>query len=282
MKKMLVTLVLSIMMLFAINAASAVTIQEGYRGVKVVWGVAQDEVLSPGWYWAWFGTDIIPMSVQWQKYRIEASAFSKDIQEVDVLLSMSYQLSPEYVLKTYKQIGTEYADQIMLPNALDAIKAVFARYSAEELIAKRQFISEEIYNLIHEQMDGYGVNVKEVALENIDFTDAFEAAVEAKQVATQTALKVRIEEEQETARAQEAAKRQKIEAEAAAEVARIKAQADADVKKISAEAEAYRIEMEAKNLTQQVLDKMKLEKWDGKLPTISGGVTPIVSMEMGE
>lgn len=258
--------------------ASAKTVHEGNRGIKLIWGKAQNEILNPGWYWTFIGEDIVEMSVQWQRYEITASAFSRDIQQVDVLLSISYQLQSDSVLNTYKTIGVNYADQIMLPRSIDAIKAVFAKYSAEELIINRQTISSEIFNLIHSQMEGYGVNVKEVALENIDFTDSFEAAVEQKQVATQTKLKTQIEQDQQTIIATAEADRAKISATAEAEQKIIRAKADAEAIRIAADAESYRLEQESKNITEMTIKKETVEKWNGQLPTITGSGTPIVDL----
>lgn len=262
------------LMLIAITAltaeALAVTVPEGHVGIVVRWGKADDEVLQPGWHWTnAISTTVKMMDCRWQKYEVQTSAFSRDIQQVDVQMSMSYQLHKDGALNMYRSVGQDYADKIMMPRLLDALKSVFAKYSAEELVNNRQQISQKVYEMLRDELMNYAITVKEVAIEDIDFTDAFTNAIEAKQVATQKKLQVQTEQEQQT-----------LVAKAEAERAKIQAQAEAEVKRIAAEAEAYRLEMESKNITDNLIRKTMIEKWNGVLPTITGGNTvPLISAD---
>lgn len=261
-------------------SAKAVTIKEGHVGIVVKFGQAKDEVLSPGFYFTMpFVTKVVKMNVQWQKYYIETSAFSKDMQQVDIKCSMNYALQKQGALKMYKSVGMDYADKIMLPLALDALKSTFSRYSAEELVANRDLIAEEVFANLSQELEFYSISVQEVAIEDIDFSDAFTNAIEAKQVATQTLLQAETEQKQQTLIAQAEAERAKIKAQADAEQKLITAKAEADAVKIAADAEAYRLEMESKYITDSVIQKETIEKWDGKLPVISGEATPIIDTE---
>ena len=261
--------------------AKAVTVKEGYVGIVVKKGAAQHEVLYPGKYWTNpFTTEVVQMDTRWQKYSTQTSAFSKDIQQVDITVSMSYQIENTGALRLYKEVGEDYADKIMLPCLLDALKSTFAKYSAEELISCRETISDQVLTALSEQLLFYKLKVREVAIEDIDFTDAFTNAIEEKQVATQRKLQVETEQEQQTMVAQAEAERARIQAEAEAEEKLIRARADAEAVKIAADAEAYRLEMESKNITDAVIQKETIEKWDGKLPTINGGnAVPLVNAE---
>lgn len=261
-------------------SAKAVTIKEGHVGIVVKFGQAKDEVLYPGFYFTMpFVTKVVRMNVQWQKYYIETSAFSKDMQQVDIKCSMNYALQKQGALKMYKSVGMDYADKIMLPLALDALKSTFSRYSAEELVANRDLIAEEVFAELSQELEFYSISVQEVAIEDIDFSDAFTNAIEAKQVATQTLLQAETEQKQQTLIAQAEAERAKIKAQADAEQKLITAKAEADAVKIAADAEAYRLEMESKYITDSVIQKETIEKWDGKLPVISGEATPIIDTE---
>ena len=261
--------------------AKAVTVPEGHVGIVVKRGAAQDETLAPGKYWTNpFTTDVVLMDTRWQKYTAQTSAFSKDIQQVDIVVSMSYQIKNTGALTLYKEVGVDYADKIMLPCLLDALKSTFAKYSAEDLISRREQISDEVLNALEEQLIFYKLAVREVAIEDIDFTDAFTNAIEEKQVATQRKLQVETEQEQQTLVAKAEAERATIQAKAEAEQKLIRAQADADAVKIAADAEAYRLEMESKHITESVIKKETIEKWDGKLPTITGSdAVPLVNAE---
>ena len=259
------------------NAASATTVPEGHVGIVVKWCKAEDTTLPPGFYITAPWTKVVKMDTRWQKYSTQISAFSKDIQQVDIAVSMSYQIKNTGALRLYKEVGTDYADKIMLPRLLDALKSTFAKYSAEELVSSRERISGEVRDLLSEQLMFYDLSVREIAIEDIDFTDAFTDAIEAKQVATQRKLQVETEQDQQTLVAQEEAKRAKIQAEAEAEKKLIEARANAEAVTIAAEAEANANKQIAASLTPELIEKIKYERWNGEVPKVSGG-TPIVDV----
>lgn len=253
------------------------TVPEGHVGVVVHFGEAQEEVLHPGFNTKPLFSKVVDMDTRWQRYSIQTAAFSKDIQQVDIVMSVNYALQKQGALKMYKSVGTKYADSIILPLVHEAVKSTFAKYSAEQLVSNRDLISEEVFAELSNELEFYALSVKEVAIEDIDFSDAFTNAIEAKQVATQTLLQAETEQKQQTLVAQAEAERAKIKTEADAERKRISAQADADAVKIAADAEAYRLEMESKHITDMTIKKSMIEKWDGALPVISGdGATPII------
>ena len=267
-----------------LTSAKAVTVPEGHVGIVLRRGAAEDHTLSPGKHWLNpFTTSVVLMDTRWQKYTAQTSAFSKDIQQVDIVVSMSYQIDNTGSLRLYKEVGEDYADKIMLPCLLDALKSTFAKYSAEELVSRRESISDEVLDALEKQLEFYRLSVREVAIEDIDFTDAFTNAIEEKQVATQRKLQVETEQEQQTLIARAEAERAKIKAQAEAEEQLIRAKADADAVKIAADAEAYRLEMESKNITENLIRKETVEKWDGKLPTITGSdAVPLVNFDVGD
>lgn len=279
MKKILSMMaILMVALILSVCSARAATVPDGHVGIVVRRGAAQDETLPPGKYWTNpITTKIILMDTRWQKYTTQTSAFSKDIQQVDIVVSMSYQIKDTGALRLYKEVGMDYADKIMLPSLLDALKSTFAKYSAEELISRRDQISNEVLDALEKQLEFYKLAVREVAIEDIDFTDAFTNAIEEKQVATQRKLQVETEQEQQNLVAAAEAERAKIKAQADAEQKLIRAKADADAVKIAADAEAYRLEMESRYITDKVIQKETIEKWDGKLPTITGAnAVPLV------
>lgn len=281
MKKLLTIFALLVILTAGVvRSANATTVPEGHVGIVVSFGKAENDVLKPGFHLMPPWKSVIKMDCRWQKYSVTTSAFSKDMQQVDVQMSMSYSLKQDGALRMYKTVGIDYADKIMLPRALDALKGTFAKYSAEELIANREQISYEVANTLEHQLLIYDLTVREVAIEDIDFTDVFTDAIEAKQVATQKKLQTETEQEQQTIVTKAEAERKRIQAEADAEQMKIRAEAEAEAVKIAADAEAYRLEMEAKYITDLTIQKTLAEKWDGSLPKITGnGVTPVMNVE---
>ncbi len=266
----LVVLVLAGVLVTTFIGNFFVVIPEGHVGVAIRLGEAQKEVLGPGFHWKSPVVHIVLMDTRWQKYTANTSAFSRDIQQVDVIVSMSYQLIGASAQRMYASVGTDYQEKIMNPRLLDALKSTFAKYSAEELISNRERISYEVLDLLTDQLSFYDLTVREIAIEDIDFTDAFTDAIEAKQVATQKKLQTETEQEQQTIIAEGEAARAKIAAQAAAEKMQIEAEAKANAVKIAADAEAYRLEMVNKNITENVIRKEAVERWNGELPAIMG------------
>ena len=175
-----------------------------------------------------------------------------------------------------------------MPKTLESVKAVFAKYTAEDLIASRAALSKEIEAILVPDLENQNIQITSTSIENIDFTDAFTNAVEAKQVAEQNKLKAQTEQDQATLEAKAAAERQVIQAEADAKAAILAAQADADVAKISADSSLYQGEKEA-TILQRVGEQLErypnltkykyYEKWDGKLPdTVLGDSSVIMDM----
>lgn len=278
----LVAVIVAIVILVAalvIVGVPFTTIPEGHVGVVVHFGEAQEEVLSPGFRSKPLFASVVDMDTRWQRYSIQTAAFSKDIQQVDITMSVNYALQKQGALKMYKDVGTEYADKIILPLIHEAVKSTFAKYSAEQLVAHRDAISEEVFAELSQELEFYSLKVQEVAIEDIDFSDAFTNAIEAKQVATQTLLQAETEQKQQTLVAQAEAERATIKAQAEAEQRMIKAQAEADAVKIAADAEAYRLQQENTHITDMTIKKAMIEKWDGNLPVITGdGATPILDI----
>ena len=137
-----------------------------------------------------------------------------------------------------------------------------------DIIANRASISPAVEDAIKEAVgEEYFVNVNTVVLTNIDFSDAFEQAVEDKMIAEQAKLKAEYENEKKVAQAEAEAAAKLKEAEAEIEIAK----AQAEAKKIAAEAEAEANRLLENSLTPNVLHDKYLAKWNGVLPSVVAG-----------
>jgi regulator of protease activity HflC (stomatin/prohibitin superfamily) len=209
-----------------------------------------------------------------QKVEIQTSAFSSDIQQVDLKMSVNYCIDQGTAQKLYRTIGVNYYDAVMFPRIQENVKAVFSQYTAENLIAKRESLSASIKENTANDLSSFGITIVSIAIEDIDFTDAFTNAVEAKQVAAQNKLTAQTQQEQKTMEEKAAAERAKIAAQAEAEKAIIAANADLEVVKVQAEAALYAGEREAemnqrisKSLTKELVSYYWIKQWDGVLPS---------------
>lgn len=187
------------------------------------------------------------MTNKYQKYDgkvqnidIETAAYSSDAQTMTVQMTLQYQVLTDKVMDIAAQYGTLDA----LTTRINAIatektKSVLSSHKAMDIIANRQDMSPAVEEAIRAAVDEeYFVNVVAVVLTNIDFSDAFETAVEEKMIAEQKQLK---------------------------------AEYDAAAKVTAAEAEAKANQLLEKSLTDKILGEMFIDKWDGKLPEVMAG-----------
>jgi regulator of protease activity HflC (stomatin/prohibitin superfamily) len=213
-----------------------------------------------------------------QKSVVELSCFSSDIQEVEVRYSINYQIQKSDAQTLYKNIGENYYDVVMAPRIEVAVRSVMAKYTAETLIENRDRLSSQITEILLDELSVYNIEVVNTAIEDMDFSDVFTQAVEAKQVAQQELLKAQTEQEQKTMEEQAQADRRVITAEAEADVAKIEAEADREVLQIQADAAEYAGQKDAAvneaiaaSLNDILLQYYTIKQWDGELPIYFAG-----------
>lgn len=221
------------------------TVETGHTGVVTTFGRVENYTLDSGVHFKLPWNKVVQMDNRVQKATIEMGCFSSDIQEVSCKYTLNYQISKANAQDIYRSVGINYFNTVITPNVAESVKTIMAHYTAENLIGNRDKLAEEIEELLGDQLSKYNIEVVSTAIEDMDFTDEFTNAVEAKQVAVQNKLKAATEQEQKTMEAEQAAVRAKIEAEAAAEIAKIQAQADKEVAQISADSAEYQGRKEA-------------------------------------
>lgn len=256
----------------------------GYTGIVTTFGKVSNNTLDAGIAIHLPWQKVVTMDNREQKVPFTLQSFSRDIQQVDITGSINLNINKTTAMNLYREVGTRYIDVLVQPRIQEDVKIVIARYTAEALIENRQATSDSIYELIKEELSDKGINVISLALENIDFTDAFESAVEAKQVATQEKQRAQTEQERMTMEEEAAAKRSIIIANAEAEKSKIAAQADLEVVKIQADAALFAGEREAEMnkriseaLSSDLIKYYWIKQWNGSLPTFTSesGMIPI-------
>lgn len=269
-----IIIVSALIFLVMLGGACIKQVPTGMTGILTTFGRVEDYTLDAGVHIIQPWQRIVKMDNRTQKVEIETSAFSSDIQQVDIDMSVNYCIDQQTAQDLYRSVGTGYYDNVVLPRILENTKAVFSQYSAENLVAKRDELSNDIAELTAVDMEVYGITIVSIAIEDIDFTDAFTNAVEAKQVAAQNRLTAETEQAQKTMEEEATAQRAVIAANAEAEQAIIAANADLEVVKIQAEASLYAGEREAEmnkriseSITEELLEYYWIKQWTGILPT---------------
>lgn len=251
------------------------SVPTGHTGVLTTFGRVEDRTLEAGMNFKAPWQNVVKMDNRVQKQSTDLICFSSDIQEVSLKYTVNYQISSADAMTIYKTIGTDYYNNIIVPNITESVKTAVAKYNADALVSDRSDLSRLIQDDLTRRLATYNIIVVSASIEDMDFTDAFTNAVEAKQVAEQNKLKAQTEAEQRI-----------IEANAAAEIKRVNAEAEAEAKKIAAEAEAYEIEIKAtaeaeankqiaESLTEELIEYKYYESWNGELPEVVGADTII-------
>ncbi|KTT54724.1 prohibitin family protein, partial [Staphylococcus epidermidis] len=155
------------------GCGSFTVVPYGNVGVTKTFGKLGDTTLSEGLQWKIpFVESVIEVNVQVQKAAVTASAVSKDMQPITTKVSVNYSVDRAAANNLLQNVGTAYEEKIIAPNIQEVIKAVTARYSAEQLINKRDIVSSEIREAMVTRMKPYGLDVVAINTTDLHFSEA--------------------------------------------------------------------------------------------------------------
>lgn len=253
-------------------------VSAGQRGVVVTFGTVSDETLTEGIHYVNPLASVKEMSARVEKDEEHNNAETRDTQSVTITTITNWKPVPEKLGWLYKNYGEDYAHKIIPPAMREVVKAEIAKYKVTEIIEKRPEIHKAVQEAANAWLNRYGMEVLEIAIAEIDFSDKYDQAIEAKQVQEQQALQKKYELEKTVTEAQMAAAVAKGEADS--RIARAEGDAKSVTLSATAEAEALRIRGEAQadynrriaeSMNPLLLQSEYLKKWDGKLPVYSLG-----------
>jgi prohibitin 1 len=223
-------------------------VNAGERGVVMKFGKVQDRILDEGIHPILpVVTSVRTLSVRVQKNDIKAAASSKDLQDLVMDIAVNWHIDPQRVNQVFQRLGDEeqMISRIINPAVSEVVKAATAKKTAEEIITKRTEIKREIDDELKKRLNGYGIAVDDVSLVDISFSAEFVKAIEAKQIAEQSAKQAEFD------------------------ALRAEKEAQAEVNRAKGKAEAQRLLRQ--NLSAEILQQQAIDKWDGKFPTVMGG-----------
>jgi regulator of protease activity HflC (stomatin/prohibitin superfamily) len=221
-----------------------------------------DRTLSAGWHpkVPYLSTNSATYDISTQSLSVQSTAGSKDQQVVNTKINLQYQVQANNIEKIYLKIGgsgnggnrkDERIINVIQPIFQEAVKTSTAQYSAADLLTKREELKAAMIENIKERLTPYYIDVLTVNVENIDFSDQFDQAIENKVVAQQKAQQSQFELEQEKA----------------------------NLEKEKIKAQSIIVRGEALKANPQVLEEQKIQKWDGRLPQVSGQNGVIIDLK---
>jgi prohibitin 2 len=257
-KARIAAVVITFIVIIIVMIESVVIVEAGHRGVVLYLGAVENRVLPEGIHFIIpFAEQVVQMEVRTQKFQAEASAASNDLQEVQTVIALNYELDPKEVNKVYQLLGVNYADRIISPTIQESVKASTAKFNAEELITKRETAKGVIAQTIRNTLTPNNILVENVFITDFKFSDAFESQIEQKVVAFQKFLT-----EQNNLRAVRVIANQNVvQAEAAAR---------ANIAKASGESQAIKIITSQLRSSPEYLQWQAINRWNGQLPYASG------------
>ena len=253
---------------FIIVPFSFHTVSSGEVAVVRHLGKIEDVKAAGTHYDVWFTNSYDVYDTKVRNLETQTAAYSSDAQTMTIQMTVQYQIDSDKVI----DIATQYGKIEVLENRINSIaiekaKSVLSSHKAMDIIANRATISPDVEAAIMNAVgDEYFVNIVTVVLTNIDFSDAFEQAVEEKMIAEQAKLKADYENDKKVAQAAADAEAKLKAAQAEIEIAK----AQAEALKIAAEAEAEANKIVNESITDKIIDKIYADTWDGKLPAVVG------------
>jgi len=258
---MRLALIIGAILVFFLFLNPWVQIGAGERGIVLNFGAVQESVLGEGLHFRVpMMQKVAIMDVKVQKSLTNAAASSSDLQEVSSEVALNYHIVQDKANIVYQSIGIQFKERIIDPAVQEVVKAVTAKYTAEELITKRPAVSEAMRANLAERLLVHNIAVDAFSIVGFSFSKIFMEAIESKQTAEQLALK---------------AKR---------DLDRIKIEAEQTITAARAEAESLRLQRA--NISPDLIELRKIEanlraidKWNGILPQVTGaGAVPFIGV----
>lgn len=230
------------------------TVKAGHRGVLLTFGKPSEIVYGEGIHFKVpIAQKAIKMEVRTQKIEVTADSSSKDLQDVQTTIALNFNVIPEESKKLYQNIGLSYLDRVVKPAIEEGVRAVTAKYTAEQLITKRAEVRDEIKEFLKQRLLKSHIQVTDFNIVNFQFSEEFDNAIEQKVTAEQLKLKAEWDLE------------------------RIKVEKEQKITEAEAQAEALRIQKQ--EVTAELIELRKIEmmmaaitKWDGKMPEATSGM----------
>lgn len=278
--KFLYPIIILLIVVFALSGY--VIVKAGHVGVIVTLGAVQSSALPEGFHFKKpFLDNVEQIDVRLKKANARSVSASKDLQTVNTQVTIQYSLIGSVTPQTFQRIGSRavVADTVVEPAIQESVKAVTARYTAEELVTRRGEVKLEIQlaienfiekTLLEKKVEN-ALRIANVAITDFEFSEEFNKAIELKVRAEQEALQAKNEKI-----------RRVTQAEASAAEVRLAAEAEAYEIEVASKARADAIAREAKALKNnpQLIRLRIAERWDGVLPKFTGSeAIPLLNID---
>lgn len=266
--------VVLIILVWVVIASAFITIPTGSVGIETQFGAATGRVYQPGLQFKEpLVVDIVPFNTRNQSIKFTSVDLTRDLQVVTSTVTINYQIDPADAVSLYKTVGSDYPDTIVEPNAGSVLHAQIGQYDVQDLITETAVVQNTIQSALKNrpQINAYKIQITSVNMTDNEFSNQFEAAVEAKQVAQQTLARVTLEAQQKVVQANADAQAAIASAQGAATAHIDTARGNAQSILLEAQANAAAQKEQAATLSSLYNQYAAIQKWNGSVPLYSTG-----------
>jgi regulator of protease activity HflC (stomatin/prohibitin superfamily) len=258
-------LLVIILILFFFLWGGFVIIPAGNRGVVLWWGSVEKRVMGEGLnFKVPMAERVIKIDVRVQPHPFkEIDAASKEYQMVKLTGMMNFHIDPSYVNNLYQKVGFDFANKVIDPAFNDFVKEVVPNYPITEILPKREEIRKRAMKKLGDNLARYHIIVDDIYISNIRFSPEYEKAIEAKQVAQQ-----QVETQRQVLGQREIEAQQKVAT----------AKGEAESILVVAQGQAKANEALSRSISPILVQYKSIEKWNGILPQVTGGVVPFMEL----
>lgn len=215
------------------------TIKSGEVGLRVRFGKIIDSNLKEGFNLKVpYIEKIVKVNIKVQKIELSTMAASKDLQDIATVIAVNYRVEGDSASSLYRTVGNSYEQVILQPAIQESVKSVISKYTAEEVVTSRTEVSSGSLDELQSKVSKYGIVIDSFNIINLTFSEEYSNAIEEKQVAEQKLSTAKLE---------------------------------AEAKIVEAEATKKANDLMKQSLTDELISKQFIEKWDGKLPETYAG-----------
>jgi len=260
-----VAILILLIFIFIVGWGTFVIVPAGHRGVALWWGSVEKRIMGEGLnFKVPIAERVIKVDVKVQPHPFkEIDASSKEYQMVKMTGMMNFHIDPAYVNDLYQKVGLDFANKVIDPAFNDFVKEVVPTYPIGEILPKREEIRQRAMKKLGDNLSRYHIIVDDIYFANIRFSPGYEGAVEAKQVAQQ-----QVETQKQVLAQREIEAQQKVATE----------KGEAESILVVAQGQAKANDALSRSISPILVQYKGIEKWNGILPQVSGGVVPFIDL----